>query len=152
VLALFRRGGSVPKFRTILFRAVRCRTAPIVIIRLHASGVGTVNLRKHRGTSMKRTTAFVVSALAAASVAKAEELKLPPEVTPALRAACEGDVRRLGCIDATPTYAKVKSCVISKYMKLGKKCQLELAMAGYSGPANMPKSSTKTAAVKSASE
>ena len=109
MLALFRRGGSVPKFRTILFRAVRCRTAPIVIIRLHASGVGTVNLRKHRGTSMKRTTAFVVSALAAASVAKAEELKLPPEVTPALRAACEGDVRRLGCLDATPTYAKVKS-------------------------------------------
>ena len=96
--------------------------------------------------------ALVVSALAAASVAKAEELKLPPEVTPALRAACERDVRRLGCIDATPTYTKVKNCVISKYMKLGKKCQLELAMSGYSGPANMPKSSNKTVAVKAASE
>jgi len=101
---------------------------------------------------MKRTIALLVSALAAASVAKAEELKLPPEVTPALRAACESDVRRLGCIDATPTYAKVKSCVISKYMKLGRKCQLELAMAGYSGPANMPKSSAKTVAIKAASE
>jgi hypothetical protein len=101
---------------------------------------------------MKRTIALVVSALAAATVAKAEELKLPPEVTPALRAACEGDVRRLGCIDATPTYAKVKSCVISKYMKLGKKCQLELALAGYSGPANMPKSNSKTVAIKATSE
>jgi hypothetical protein len=101
---------------------------------------------------MTRTTALVVSALAAASVAKAEELKLPPEVTPALRAACEGDVRRLGCIDASPTYAKVKSCVISKYMKLGKKCQLELAMAGYAGPSGAAKPSTKAVAVKEASE
>lgn len=102
---------------------------------------------------MHRSAAFVGCVLLAmSSVAKAEELKLPPEVTPQLRAACESDVRRLGCIDASPTYAKVKSCVISKYMKLGKKCQLELALAGYSGPANMPKSSSKTVATEAASE
>jgi hypothetical protein len=102
---------------------------------------------------MNRSSALVGLALVSmSSVARAEELKLPPEVTPALRAACESDVRRLGCIDASPTYAKVKSCVIAKYMKLGKKCQLELAMAGYSGPANVPKSSTKAAVIKAASE
>jgi len=70
----------------------------------------------------------------------AEELKLPPEVTPALRAACESDVRRLGCIGPSPTYAKVKSCVIAKYMKLGQRCKVQLALAGYSGPSNVPKS------------
>jgi hypothetical protein len=102
---------------------------------------------------MNRLTAAVVVALVSASfVAKAEELKLPPEVTPQLRAACEGDVRRLGCIDASPTYAKVRNCVVAKYMKLGKKCQFELASAGYQGPATMPKSSTKAAVIKAASE
>ena len=60
---------------------------------------------------MNRLTAVVVLALVSASfVAKAEELKLPPEVTPQLRAACEGDVRRL-CLGPSPTVAKVKSCV-----------------------------------------
>ncbi len=58
-----------------------------------------------------------------------ESFKLPPEVTPQLRAACEGDVRRL-CIGANPTIAKVKSCVISKFLKLGMRCQKEIASAG----------------------
>ena len=80
---------------------------------------------------MNRLTAVVVLALVSASfVAKAEELKLPPEVTP-LRAACEGDVRRL-CLGPSPTIAKVKSCVSSKFFQLGKKCQIELASAGFS--------------------
>lgn len=74
------------------------------------------------------------------SLAAAEELKLPPEVTPALRAACEGDVRRIGCLGASPTYAKVKSCVIARYMQLGTRCKTQLALAGYSGPSNVPKS------------
>ncbi len=76
----------------------------------------------------------------AGSMAVAEELKLPPEVTPALRAACESDVRRIGCLGPSPTYAKVKGCVISKYMQLGTKCKMQLAVAGYSGPSNVPKS------------
>jgi hypothetical protein len=64
-------------------------------------------------------------------MASAEELQLPPEVTPQLRAACESDVRRL-CMGAQPTIAKVKRCVALKYMMLGKKCQVELASAGFS--------------------
>ena len=93
----------------------------------------------------------VCVAASASSVAFAEEVKLPPEVTPALRAACESDVRRIGCIDATPTYSEVKSCVIVKYAQLGKRCKVELASAGYSGPSNVPKSSIKAASVKTTS-
>jgi hypothetical protein len=81
---------------------------------------------------MNRLNAFVVLALVSAgSIAKAEELKLPPEVTPSLRAACEGDVRRL-CVGTSPTLAKVKSCVASKFLQLGKRCQIELASVGFS--------------------
>ena len=81
---------------------------------------------------MNRLTAFVVlAAVSAGSIAKAEELKLPPEVTPQLRAACEGDVRRL-CVGPSPTVANVKICVASKFFQLGKKCQIELASAGFS--------------------
>jgi hypothetical protein len=81
---------------------------------------------------MNRLNAFVVLALVSAgSIAKAEELKLPPEVTPSLRAACEGDVRRL-CVGTSPTLAKVKSCVTSKFLQLGKRCQIELASVGFS--------------------
>ncbi len=92
---------------------------------------------------MQRTHVLVVcAALSLSSMAFAEEPKLPPEVTPALRAACEGDVRRIGCIGPSPTYAKVKSCVIAKYAQLGKRCKVELASAGYSGPSNVPRSGT----------
>jgi hypothetical protein len=81
---------------------------------------------------MNRLNAFVVLALVSAgSIAKAEELKLPPEVTPSLRAACEGDVRRL-CVGTSPTLAKVKSCVASKFLQLGKRCQIEIASVGFS--------------------
>lgn len=68
--------------------------------------------------------------LVAVTAAKAEEFKLPPEVTPALRAACESDVRRL-CIGENPTVSKVKRCVALKYFQLGKKCQVELASLGF---------------------
>jgi hypothetical protein len=68
--------------------------------------------------------------LAAATAAVAEEFKMPPEVTPQLRAACESDVRRL-CIGENPTVAKVKRCVLVKYFQLGKKCQVELASLGF---------------------
>ena len=64
------------------------------------------------------------------SAAGAQEFKLPPEVTPALRAACETDVRRL-CIGQNPTVAKVKRCVALKYFQLGRKCQVELASLGF---------------------
>jgi hypothetical protein len=81
---------------------------------------------------MKRTRVLVLcAALASGPVAEAEGLaglKLPPEVTPALRAACERDVRRL-CIGKSPTIAKVKRCVVAKFSQLGRRCQFELASA-----------------------
>lgn len=59
----------------------------------------------------------------------AQELKLPPEVTPALRAACEQDVRRL-CIGENPTVASVKSCVARRYAELSMRCKVKIAAAG----------------------
>ncbi len=88
--------------------------------------------------------------MSAGTMAFAEEPKLPPEVTPALRAACESDVRRIGCIDATPTYSEVKSCVIARYAKLGQRCKVQLAAAGYSGPSIVPRSGIKATAIKAA--
>ncbi len=77
-------------------------------------------------------SAAVVSAtVAVGSMARAEEFQLPKEVTPAMRAACETDVRRL-CIGQNPTVAKVKACVYAKFFKLGRRCQVELASAGFS--------------------
>ena len=79
-----------------------------------------------------RAARFVVilSGAVAASSAKAEQFQLPPEVTPALRAACETDVRRL-CIGTDPSVATVKSCGFRKYFQLGRKCQVELASLGF---------------------
>jgi hypothetical protein len=95
----------------------------------------------HEGEVMKLSRfAAVCVAVSASSMVRAEEIKLPPEVTPALRAACEGDVRRIGCLGPSPTYAKVKSCVMSKYAQLGSRCKVQLAAVGYQGPANVPKS------------
>ena len=58
-----------------------------------------------------------------------EGFKMPKEVTPAIRAACETDVRRL-CIGLSPSLEKVKSCVAAKFNQLARKCQVELASAG----------------------
>jgi hypothetical protein len=52
-------------------------------------------------------------------------------VTPQLRAACETDVRRL-CVGESPTISTVKRCVALKFLQLGRKCQVELASAGFS--------------------
>jgi hypothetical protein len=79
----------------------------------------------------KKGTLLACAGMLVATVAVAEEFKLPPEVTPSLRAACETDVRRL-CIGQNPTVAKVKRCVMVKYFQLGKKCQVELASLGVS--------------------
>ncbi len=79
-----------------------------------------------------KRTLVACAGLVAATVAAAEEFKLPPEVTPSMRAACETDVRRL-CIGKEPTVAKVKRCVLVKYFQLGKKCQVELASLGFGG-------------------
>lgn len=79
--------------------------------------------------SVKRCL-LACAGLVVAGAAGAEEFKLPPEVTPSLRAACETDVRRL-CIRTNPTVAKVKRCVMVNYFQLGRKCQVELASLGF---------------------
>jgi hypothetical protein len=78
---------------------------------------------------MFRSAACVLAGLCLSSIATAGEYQLPPEVTPALRSACETDVRRL-CISANPTVAKVKSCVAAKFLQLGRRCQVQIALAG----------------------
>lgn len=80
-----------------------------------------------------RTSALLAVSVSAftCAVANAGDLKLPKEVTPQLRAACESDVRRL-CTVKNPTISKVKSCVRRNFMKLGMNCQLKLASAGFS--------------------
>ncbi len=65
----------------------------------------------------------------ASAVSASDTYQLPPEVTPALRAACESDVRRL-CIDESPTVSKVKKCVARKFMQLGRRCQVQITLAG----------------------
>ena len=62
--------------------------------------------------------------------ASATALDLPKEVTPAIRAACEKDVRRL-CIRSNSTIASVKSCVRQKFRKLSMSCQVKLVRAGF---------------------
>lgn len=60
----------------------------------------------------------------------AHALDLPKEVTPAIRKACEKDVRRL-CIHSNSTVASVKSCVRRKFRKLSMSCQVRLVRAGF---------------------
>ena len=77
------------------------------------------------------TSAMVAVALSALSrPSYAEDYQLPPEVTPQIKAACETDVRRL-CIGTNPTISKVKICVASKFLQLGRRCQVQLALAGF---------------------
>ncbi len=78
---------------------------------------------------MNRTTAAILATLTLAGGSQAEEFQLPPQITPALKAACEGDVRRV-CVGENPTYAKVKSCVLANYTQFGKRCKLQIALAG----------------------
>ena len=59
-----------------------------------------------------------------------QALDLPKEVTPAIRSACEKDVRRL-CIRRGSTMSSVKACVIRKFKKLNARCQMRLVRAGF---------------------
>jgi hypothetical protein len=79
---------------------------------------------------MKLWCALILATVAAADPACADdELELPPGVTPAIRVACEADVRRL-CVGPNPTAEKIKICVIRKYAQLGPDCKAQLASAG----------------------
>lgn len=70
-----------------------------------------------------------IVAVAALPALAAEEIQLPPEVTPALRAACEQDVRRL-CIGENPSVDKVRRCVEQKFSQLNARCRVAIASAG----------------------
>jgi hypothetical protein len=81
---------------------------------------------------MKRTHLLIAVSLLSAtslSVRAAETLELPPEITPAIREACEQNVRSL-CSTANPTVDAVASCVRRNYLRLNKRCQNELKSAG----------------------
>lgn len=80
---------------------------------------------------MKFVHAFATVGFLVTGVAVAGEFKLPKEVTPAIRSACESDVRRL-CIGKKATVAGVKECVFSKFNDLGRRCQVVLIAAGFS--------------------
>ena len=79
----------------------------------------------------KRVVAALGLVLTASAALAKEEYQLPPEVTPAIRTACETDVRRL-CIGDKPSVDQVKSCVLQKFFKLNKQCQVRLMSAGFS--------------------
>jgi hypothetical protein len=72
---------------------------------------------------------LTASALGLSSVRAAETMELPPEITPAIREACEQNVRSL-CSTANPTVDGVASCVRRNYLRLNKRCQNELKSAG----------------------
>ncbi len=78
---------------------------------------------------MSRVAISGMAGLCMTSMAFAGDFALPAEVTPALRSACESDVRRL-CIGQNPTVERVKSCVEAKFSQLGKRCQVQIALAG----------------------
>jgi hypothetical protein len=98
---------------------------------LRAEGKSEKFFKNLAGLVMTLVSIFgcVVAGVCLTSVATGGEFQLPPEVTPAMRSACESDVRRL-CIGTNPTVAKVKICVAAKFFQLGKRCQVQIARAG----------------------
>jgi hypothetical protein len=81
---------------------------------------------------------LVIACLLGCGAAQAQEAvkddyKLPPQITPAIRAACEADVRAL-CISLTATEASVVRCVKKKFDRLDPSCQSKLMAAGLIDP------------------
>lgn len=75
-------------------------------------------------------TQVLLGALILSSAAQpAAAYKLPKNVTPAVRAACETDVRRL-CVRRGSTMTSVKSCVRRKFMRLNFNCKMRILQAG----------------------
>lgn len=76
-----------------------------------------------------RTVVAVLACPLTGQALAADDFKLPPEVTPVMRAACEADVRRM-CIKSGATVDSVRDCVLAHFMRLGRRCQFEIAAAG----------------------
>lgn len=77
----------------------------------------------------RRLTSVFALLLGLGSAAANEPYKVPPEITPAIRAACESEVRAL-CFTLRPTEASVVRCVRKKFDQLGTACQSKLVAAG----------------------
>ena len=80
---------------------------------------------------MKSTRVILLGlcCLAISAAVADEKFQLPPEITPAIRAACEQNVRSL-CVTPTSTSSTVVSCVRRNFVNLNKKCRSELTSAG----------------------
>jgi len=63
------------------------------------------------------------------SGSSAAAFELPKEITPAIRSACEKDVRRL-CIKKNSNIDTVKACVRAHFGKLNAGCRFRLVSAG----------------------
>ncbi len=74
-------------------------------------------------------TAAVMLAAGLIAPVVANDVKLPPEVTPALRAACEADARRY-CIRDDSTVSGVRQCMLNNFLKLANKCRTQIVLAG----------------------
>lgn len=72
---------------------------------------------------------IIFAALWASLALPAAAVEIPKEVTPEIRRACEGDVRRL-CIRKDSTVSTVKRCVIRNFAKLNFSCKMKLARFG----------------------
>ena len=99
------------------------------------SNGGGENAHIHYRTNKKSNTSAMKAraTLAALGIvllsSTVSALELPKEVTPAIRAACEKDVRRL-CIKPDSTVETVKACVKRKFRKLNARCKIKLVQAG----------------------
>lgn len=91
------------------------------------------------------TLAAALTAIAIAVPAHAYEV--PPEITPAIRSACEADVRRM-CITTKSTPGTVKSCVKRRFGQLNTTCQFRLISAGLVTGQTAKKTTTKKAVTK----
>jgi hypothetical protein len=84
---------------------------------------------KSRPLNSFRIALLGLCCVAAPAVFAGEKFELPPEITPAIREACEQNVRQL-CVTPTSTTSSVVSCVRRNFINLNKKCRNELVSAG----------------------
>jgi hypothetical protein len=79
---------------------------------------------------MKFKSILLLSLCLGVTQVKADEkIQLPPEITPAIRAACEQNVRQI-CVTPTSTQDSIVSCVRRNFISLNKRCRNELVSAG----------------------
>ena len=78
---------------------------------------------------MRRVGLMILMMAVAATPTKASDIKLPKEITPQIRVACEADVRRL-CIRPNSSQFSVKICVLANLGRLNATCRKRLVSAG----------------------